>query len=90
MKIKLNIYITRPEQFARNPESNCYTAITDRHMDDTWTFVHEVEIDLSEVNNDDILAEATDDLDADIGKHTAAINILKNRKAELLALPNLS
>ena len=86
MKIKMNVYITRPEQFARNPESCCYTLDPNRHMDDTWIFVDKVEFNVGGLN-DLAIEQAEDELTEEIGQHTAAINVLENRKAELLALP---
>jgi len=55
-------------------------------MDKDWTFAGEIEFD---INLDDgvIIQKAKAELDERIGKHTAAINVLETRKAELLALP---
>jgi len=86
MKVKMNLYISDPEQFAKSPTSSCYSLISGRYMDKDWTFAGEIEFD---INLDDgvIIQKAKAELDERIGKHTAAINVLETRKAELLALP---
>ena len=88
MKAKLNLYIARPESFAKNPNhGSCYYLCSDRGMDDTWVFVQEIEIDLSQVDMARVIGDASKELDDEIGKATALINVLETRKAELLALP---
>jgi hypothetical protein len=86
MKIKQNIYITRPDQFIRSPESNCYALDPHRHMDDTWTFVATVEFDV-EVDTAPIVEQMSKEIDETILNFEGKIEALKNRKAELLALP---
>ena len=91
MKIKMNLYISDTERFARSPFTDCcYSLSPNRNMDNVWMFVSVVELDLSGVDNVAITEHATAELDEEIGKHTAAINNLENRKAELLALPSPS
>ena len=86
MKVKLNLYISNPEQFAKNPTShNCYALLNGRWMDKEWIFAGEVEFDVN-VDTGKVIEAAKADLAAEIGKHTAAINVLETRKAELLAL----
>jgi hypothetical protein len=89
MRIKQNVYITRPDQFIRSPESNCYALDPHRHMDDTWTFVAEVEFDV-EVDTAPIIEQITDEIDETILNFEGKIEALKNKKAELLALPSPS
>jgi len=88
MKIKFNLYISSPVDFAKNP-SNANAYYLDhgdcRHMDDTWTFVSEIYVDV-DVDMDAVIGLAKDELDVSIGKHTAAITVLESRKNELLAL----
>ena len=87
MKVKLNLYISNPEAFARDPQSHgAYALLNGRWMDKDWIFAGEVEFSI-DVDTKTVLDAAQDDITAEIGKHTAAINILEQRKAELLALP---
>jgi hypothetical protein len=86
--MKLFLYISNPENFLRNPEGEgCYYLCHTKHMDDVWTFVQEIIVDETGINKDILIASATKDLDADIGRATAVIASLEARKAELLALP---
>jgi len=85
--MKLNIYITDPCEFARDRNSNCYTAHPERVMDGVWTFCAEVEIDVS-AHSGFATKEATDELNAEIARHTTAIDNLENRKKDLLELEN--
>ena len=86
MKVKLNLYISNPEAFIRGDRDLCFAISSGRHMDDEWVFCTDFECAF-DVDDDLILDSATSELDSDIGKHTAAITILEQRKAELLALP---
>ncbi len=86
MKIKMNLYISDPETFARNPESAYSYCIHDsRNMDDMWIFAGEIEFNV-DVDTGKVIEKAKADLTAEIGKHTAAITVLENRKADLLAI----
>jgi len=87
MKVKMNLYISDPEKFAKTPrDCYAYSMQTDRYMDKDWTFAGEVEFDI-DVDNKAIIKKAEKELNDRIGTHTAAITVLENRKAELLALP---
>jgi hypothetical protein len=90
MKIKQNIYITRPDQFIRNPESSCYSLDPGRHMDgySGWTFVAEVEFEVV-VDTAPIVEQMSKEIDETILNFEGKIEALKNKKAELLALPQL-
>ena len=86
MKVKMNLYISDPEAFARDPlGNNVYSLQSGRWMDNDWIFCGEIEFDI-DVDTSKVIDAAWDDLNAEIGKHTAAINVLENRKSELLAL----
>ena len=86
MKVKMNLYISDPERFARDPLSSYGYALSEsRHMDDEWIFCGEVEFNI-DVNSKTVIEAAKADLNIEIGKHTAAINVLETRKAELLAI----
>ena len=87
MKIKQNVYITNEERFIRNPESSCYNLDPDRHMDDTWIFVGEVEFDVSGVDTSGLIESVSAEIDQKISELYNAIQVAENRKAELLALP---
>ena len=86
MKIELNVYITDQEQFLRSPDAHCITAVQGRHMDDTWLFAGEVEV---EINPDTgkMIEFVTADIDRKVTELKTAIQVAENRKAELLALP---
>ena len=87
MKVKMNLYISDPEAFAKRPTaSRAYALLDGRYMDKEWTFAGEVEFDI-DVDNKAIIKKAEKELTDRIGTHTAAITVLENRKAELLALP---
>jgi hypothetical protein len=90
MKIKLNIYITDEARFLRNPEENNYTADPSRHMDNTWTFVQEVEVDLANVDITKMIASVSTEIDVKVSALHTAIQVLETRKSELLALPSPS
>ena len=86
MKVKMNLYISNPEEFARDPHSSCAYAMSEsRLMDDDWIFAGEVEFDV-DVDTSKVIKAAKDQLDDAIGKHTTAINVLEQRKNELLCL----
>ena len=86
MNIKLNMYISDPERFVREPESAyCYALCAGRYMDKEWIFCTEIEFEVDTDSGKAIEAAKTE-LNAEIGKHTAAINVLESRKNELLAL----
>ena len=89
MKLKLNLYITDPQDFLRDPMGEHYAVIPTRHMDASWTFVTEVEFDVN-VDTSEMIQKASDKFDEAINEMEGRIEHLKNRKAELLALPNLS
>ena len=86
MKVRMNLYICRPERFARNPvDGGAYALSESRNMDNTWLFAGEIEFDV-DVDTKQVIEAARAEFDTEIGKHTAAINVLETRKAELLAI----
>jgi len=90
MKVKLNLYISDAERFIKNPkDSFAYALQSGRWMDKEWDFAGEVEFDV-DVDTGTLIKKAEAELNDRIGKHTAAINVLENRKRELLALPSPS
>ncbi len=86
MKIKRNIYIHNNEQFLRDPNSDCYATAPDRHMDNSWEFVAEVEFDVN-VDTSAMIESVSADIDEKIAELHTAIQVAEIRKAELLALP---
>ena len=87
MKIKQNVYISNEEMFLRNPKSECYAMCHDRHMDDTWIFCDEVVFEVG-ANDGEIIERVSDKIDTAVADLEAKVLVLKNRKAELLALPS--
>ena len=87
MKIKRNLYINDQEQFLKNPDSDCYSLSSGRWMDDRWTFLGEVEFEVADPDSAAIVKAATDTFDATILELEGQVEMLKTRKAELLALP---
>ena len=86
--MKMNVYITNPEAFLREPDIyGMFVLEHTRLMDGVWVFVCEVEIDTSEVDSNELIKLATAELDNDIAKHTTMLQNLEQRKAELIALP---
>ncbi len=84
--MKFNVYISNHEAFARNSHSACYSLQPDRHMDSSdWTFAGEVEFYI-DVDTKEVIQVAKDNLTAEIGRHTAAITVLENRKRDLLSI----
>ena len=68
MKVKLNLYICNPEQFARDPLSHgSYALLNGRWMDNDWIFAGEVEFDV-DVDTSKVIEAAQNDLNAEIGK----------------------
>ena len=84
MKVKRFICIPDAQEFLRNPET-CRLALTDYDGMDDWTYCGEIEFEIN-VDTAKLVETAKVELDTEIGKHTAAINVLEQRKAELLAL----
>ena len=87
MKVKRHVYISNPER-ASSPDNYCY-AISEFDDMTEWLLCGEVEFEVN-VDTNKLIEKGTAILDSKIGRHTAAINVLENRKAELLALPSPS
>jgi len=86
MKIKQNVILCRPEQFLKGDYSGCFLLTEhDFKDDDEWIHCGEIEFEVN-VDSGKVVKVATASLDAEIGKHTAALHVLETRKAELLAL----
>ena len=83
MKVKRYLYISNPE-VGTNPDRWRYALGTLDDMDD-WFLIGEIEFDV-DVDSRKLIEIATDTIDAELGKHTAAINVLEQQKAELLAI----
>jgi hypothetical protein len=87
MKIKQNVYIARKDDFLRDPQTG-YGITSGRHMDNTWTFLTEIEFDV-EVDTAPIIEQVSDEIDEAILELEGRVEHLKTKKAELLALPSL-
>ena len=87
MKIKQQLHISNPEAFMRGDYSYCFSLFNFAVSDDsTYIHVGEIELDVN-VDKEDCVDAIITTLDEEIGKHTAALNVLEQKKAELLALP---
>ena len=84
MKVKRFICIPDPQEFLRDPET-CRFVVTDYDGMTNWTYCGEIEFEIN-VDTSKLIDKAKAEIDTEIGKHTAAINVLETRKAELLAL----
>ena len=86
MKIKQHIHISNKKAFLRGDYDWCFSTVG--HISDgDWIHCGEVEFEIN-VDTQTIIDSAAKEIDDEIGKHTAAINVLEARKAELLALPS--
>ncbi len=86
MKVKQHIFITNKADFLRGDYRTCFNLDESPDlMADTWEYVGEIEFEVN-VDTDNLVSAVTSELTAEIGKHTAAINVLENRKADLLSI----
>ena len=85
MKLKLQLVLTDPAKYLKGYYHHVFTLLEGETSVDGWINCGEVEIDV-DVDTGMVLEVAKAELDNEIGKHTAAINVLENRKSELLAL----
>ena len=85
MKIKQFVYITDPEAFRKGNYGACFAVIGSDHMDKSWINCGEVMLDIN-VDGQAVVNKATANINMEIGKHSAALNVLEQRKSELLAL----
>ena len=86
MKIKQHVVLTQPAQFLKGNYSSCFTLFDYKTGIDGWIDCGEVTLNI-EVDSDDVIRVATQDLDEQISKANAVLSVLETRKAELLALP---
>jgi len=88
MKIKRYLYISDAQGFLRDPQTSRYAISSYSDMgvgEDPWIECGEIEFEI-DVDTQTVIDTAKATLDADIGRHTAAINVLEQRKSELLAI----
>ena len=87
MKYELYIVITDPERFARGDRCACFSLYEDvRYLPKEWTVCGDpITIDV-DVDVKVVVEKATAEIDERIGKATALINDLENRKREMLAI----
>ena len=86
MKITQHIVITDPEAFLKGNYYSCFSLFNHATKIEGWINCGEIELDL-DVDTGEVLKVAADEIDKDIGKATAVLNVLEQKKAELLALP---
>ena len=85
--MKLNIYITDPELFLKDPDSDCFAALTSDHMTGTWDLVDTVDIHVP-ISPADLVEKAQAALNEKLLYARQLVRDLELRKAELLALPS--
>jgi hypothetical protein len=86
MKVKRNVILTDPERFIKDPEGCTFILSScDFDNDADWMKCAEVEFEVG-LSSGKIIEAAKTIIDVELGKHTAAINVLENRKNELLAI----
>ena len=83
--IKQFVVITDPERFLRG-DLNCFSLFRSAsYLPKDWTVAGEIEFEIN-VDTKELLQKATAEIDADMGKLEAAMNVLEQRKRELLAI----
>ena len=88
MKFELYVVITDPEAFLRGDiRLTLYETID--YLPSDWVVAGKTTIDINP-DTQKLTELATQNLAAAIGKATAAINVLEQRKAELLAITDQS
>ena len=86
MKVKQYVVITDPERFLKG-DMSCFTLLPNtNYLPKDWTVFDTVEFAVYSSEHAELLQKATAELDADMGKLEAAMNVLEQRKRELLAI----
>ena len=86
MKLKQNIVITDAAQFLKGNYHSCFSLYdSTEYLPDKWMVVGEVDIDI-EADTGKLIQYVKAEIDEKIGKATAALNVLEQRRAELLAI----
>ena len=86
MKIKQHLAICDPEAFIKGKYGYCFSLWGHKTTTEGYIDCGEIEIDV-DVDSGKVIQAAVDEINRDIGKATAALDILERRKAELIALP---
>lgn len=86
MKLKLHVIITDPEAFLKGDYFHCMTLSSDKTTVPGWVNCGQIEVSL-DVNRGEVLEVAAKTITEEMGRCSAAMNVLEQRKAELLALP---
>ena len=86
MKLKQHLVITDPAAFLKGNYSSCFALFDHKAGYHGWIDAGIIEFDVN-VDSGLVLKTAQAELDEEIGKATAVLNVLEQRKAELLALP---
>ena len=85
MRLKLHLVCTNPEGFLRGDYNHCFIYMDNEILPEEWISCGWHEIDV-EVDVDKAIGIVTTVIDKEIGKHTAALNVLESRKKDLLCL----
>ena len=90
MKLKQFIVITDPSKFLRGDYGTCFSMFDSaEYLPSHWMVVGETEFDVT-ADTGKLIKIVSDQLDEKIGQATAALNVLEQRKAELLAITDQS
>ena len=85
MKLKLHLVCTNPEGYLKGNYNHCFTFLDHKMIPDEWISCGWMEIDV-EVDVANAIGVVSKVLDREIGKHTAALNVLESRKKDLLCI----
>ena len=86
MKFKQHIVITDPEKFLRGDYHSCFGLYDSPVcLPKSWLHVGEIEFDI-DPDTSKLIQIVTEEIDEKINKATAVLNVLEQRKSELLAI----
>jgi hypothetical protein len=89
MKLNMHVIITDPAQFLKGNYHNCFSLYdTDLYLPKDWVHCGTVDIDV-EPDTGQMIETVSARLDEKILELEGKTEVLRNRKAELLALPSL-
>ena len=85
MKVKLHLVCTNTEGYLKGNYNHVFTFLDHSCLPDDWVSCGWMEIDV-EIDVENAIGIASKIIDRDMGKLTAAMNVLEQRKKELLAI----
>ena len=85
MKVKLHLVCTNTEGYLKGNYNHVFTFLDHSCLPDDWVSCGWMEIDV-EIDVENAIGIASKIIDRDMGKLSAAMNVLEQRKSELLAI----